>query len=123
MEVSPFAQSDHPFGVRPNSLCLGQSRLDPIVRDQAADLVCQQQIPMFGFAAQFDRLFCVAHRLLESHQFSLITPLAAHRGFNQSRFEFHSQAQTKLLQFFLDLVQRLFPEVAILQHLSLGLHR
>ena len=123
MEVAPLAQSDHPFSVRPNSLCLRQSRLDPIVRDEAANLVRQQQIPMLGLAAQFDRLFCVAHRFLESNQFSLIAPLTAHRGFNQSRFEFHPQAQPKLLELFLNLVQRLFPEVAILQHLSLRLHR
>ena len=65
MEVTAFAQSDHPFGKGPDSLCFCQSRLDSIVRDEAANLVGQQQIPMLGFASQFNRLLCVPHKFLK----------------------------------------------------------
>jgi hypothetical protein len=84
MEIAPFAQSDHPLGERPNSLCFRQGRLDSIVLDKAANLIRQQKIPMFGFAAQLDRFLCVTHKLLQRHQFSLVASFAAHRRFNQS---------------------------------------
>jgi hypothetical protein len=64
VEITPFAQSDHPLSIRSNSLCFCQSCLDSIVCDEAANLVCQQQIPMLGFPAQFDRLLCVTHSFL-----------------------------------------------------------
>jgi hypothetical protein len=84
MEIAPFAQSDHPLGERPNSLCFRQGRLDSIVLDKAANLIRQQKIPMFGFAAQLDRFLCVTHKLLQRNQFSLVASFAAHRRFNQS---------------------------------------
>ena len=123
MKIASFAEGDHPFGKWSYRFCLRQSGLDSVVGDKAAHLVRQQQIPMFGFAAQFYRLFCVAHKFLQGDQFFLITPFTAHRRFNQSGFKLHSETQAKLLQLFLDLVQRLLTKVPILQHLSLRLHR
>ena len=43
--------------------------------------------------------------------------------FYQTRLEFHTQTQTELLELVLDLVERFLPEVAILEHLTLGLLR
>jgi hypothetical protein len=84
MEITPLAQSDHPFGKRPNGLCFCQSRLDSIVGDEATNLIRQQKIPMLGFAAQLDRFLCVTHKLLERDQFPLVAPFASHGRFNQS---------------------------------------
>jgi hypothetical protein len=84
MEIAPFAQGDHPLGKRPNRLCLRQGSFDPIVLDKAANLIRQQKIPMFGFAAQLDRFLCVTHKLLQRDQFSLVASFAAHRRFDQS---------------------------------------
>jgi hypothetical protein len=123
MKIAPLAEGDHSFSKGSHRFRLRQCGLDSVVFDKTAHLVRQQQIPMLGFAAQFYRLFCVAHKFLQRDQFSLIAPFTAHWRFNQSGFKLHSEAQTKLLQLFLDLVQRLLPEVAILQHLSLRLHR
>jgi hypothetical protein len=123
MNIAPLTQSDHPLGKRPNRLCFRQSGLDAIMRDQAANLVRQQQISVLGFAAQLNRLLCVTHRLLQRYQFSFITPFGAHRRLHQTGFKLHPETKTKLLQFFFNFVQRLFAEVAILQHFGLGLHR
>jgi hypothetical protein len=65
MDIASFAQGDHPFGIGPHRFCLRQSRLDSIVLDEAANLIRQQEIPMLGFAAQFDRLLLVTHKFLE----------------------------------------------------------
>ena len=40
-------------------------------------------------------------------------------GFKQSVFEFHSKAQTQLLEFGFDFVERFLAEVSILQHFGL----
>src|ERR1700679_1170516 len=61
MKVASLAEGNHSFSIRPYRFSFRQSGLDSIELDQAANLVRQQQIPMFGFAAQFNRLFCVAH--------------------------------------------------------------
>jgi hypothetical protein len=62
MQIPSLAQGNHPFSKRPNRLGFRQGRLDSAVLDKAANLICQQQIPMLGFAAQFDRLLCVTHK-------------------------------------------------------------
>jgi integrase/recombinase XerD len=49
----------------------------------SANLVCQQQISMLGFPAQFDRIFRVMHNSLKRHQLAVLAPSAAHRRFDQ----------------------------------------
>jgi hypothetical protein len=59
------------------------------ILDEAASLVCHQQISMLGFPAQFfdrrlqkfDRLLRVTHNSLKRHQIAVLAPLAAHSAF------------------------------------------
>lgn len=79
MDITPFAQGNHSFGKRPDGFGLGQSRLDSIVLDKAANLVRQQKIPMLGFTTQFNRLLQMTHKFLERNQFTFIAPFHTHR--------------------------------------------
>ena len=54
-----------------------------LLLDEVANLVCQQQISMLGFPAQFDRIFRVTHDSLKRQQVAVLTPFAAHRRFDQ----------------------------------------
>src|SRR5262249_20754563 len=47
--------------------------------------------------------------------------IGAYRQINQARLELHAQAQPKLLQLVFNLIERLFAEVAILEHFGLSL--
>src|SRR5262245_9072786 len=42
---------------------------------------------------------------------------------DETGFELHAEAQAEAIELFLDLVERLFAEVAVLEHLLLGLLR
>jgi hypothetical protein len=55
VKIVPYAECNHLFSKGTDRLC--QGRLDSILLDEAANLVCQQQISMLGFPAQFDRIF------------------------------------------------------------------
>jgi hypothetical protein len=55
VKIVPFAECNQLFSKGTDRLC--QGRLDSILLDEAANLVCQQQISMLGFPAQFDRIF------------------------------------------------------------------
>jgi hypothetical protein len=54
-----------------------------ILLDEAANLVCQQQIAMLGFPAQFDLIFRVTHNSLKRRQLAVLAPFAALRRFDQ----------------------------------------
>ena len=98
MKVALLAESDHLFGEWPYGFCLCQSGFDAVLCNQAANLICKQQIPVFGFTAQFNRLLPVAHnQFLDRNKFRFFGSFAAHRRFYQAGFKLHSQAQTELL--------------------------
>jgi hypothetical protein len=61
METTSLGQSDHFFGQGPDSLCLGESRLDAPMLDKAASLIGEQSISMLGRAAQLNRSFTMTH--------------------------------------------------------------
>jgi|ERR1700730_8591476 hypothetical protein len=105
VKVASFSERNHLFGIRTYSLCLSQSSSDSIVLDEAANLVCEQQISMLGLPTQLDRLLRVAHNSLQGYELRFLTPFSTHRRFDQSRFEFHSEAETELLQLLLNFVQ------------------
>jgi len=83
VKIAPFAECNHVFSKGTDRLRLCQGRLDSILLDEAANLVCQQQISMLGFPAQFDRIFRVTHNSLKRHQLAVLAPFAAHRRFDQ----------------------------------------
>lgn len=80
-EDRPSAECNHLFSKGTDRL--RQGRLDSILLDEAPNLVCQQQISMLGFPAQFDRIFRVTHNSLKRHQLAVLAPFAAHRRFDQ----------------------------------------
>jgi hypothetical protein len=49
-EDRPFAECNHLFSKGTDRLRLCQGRLDSILLDEAANLVCQQQISMLGLS-------------------------------------------------------------------------
>jgi hypothetical protein len=51
METAAFGQSDHFFGQGPDSLCLGESRLDAPMLNQTARLVGKKSVPVLGCTA------------------------------------------------------------------------
>ena len=61
METAALGQSDHFFGQGPDSLCLGESRLDAPMLDKAARLIGEQSVSMLGRAAQLNRSFSMTH--------------------------------------------------------------
>src|SRR5271167_2029858 len=74
VKIAPFAECNHLFSKGTDRLRLCQGRLDSILLDEAANLVCQQQISMLGFPAQFDRIFRVMHNSLKRHQLDVLAP-------------------------------------------------
>ena len=78
-----FAECNHLFSKGTDRLRLCQGRLDSILLDEAPNLVCQQQISMLGFPAQFDRIFRVTYNSLKRHQPAVLAPFAALRRFDQ----------------------------------------
>jgi hypothetical protein len=91
VQIAAFAQCDHPFGERPNCLRLRQCCSDAAMLNEAANLVCQQQVPMLGLPAQFDSLLTVTHKFLQRYQLPLVASFPAHRRLNQPRFKLHSE--------------------------------
>ena len=83
MKIVPFAECNHLFSKGTDRLRLCQGGLDSILLDEAANLVCRQQISMLGFPAQFDRIFRVTLNSLKRHQLAVPAPFAAHRRFDQ----------------------------------------
>src|SRR5262245_19510521 len=87
---------------------------------------------MVSGAAQLDRLGSMSHtrRSAIFAQTLLLgssrcghwrSAISAYRQIDQARLELHAQAQPKLLQFVLDLVERFLTKIAILEHFRLGL--
>ena len=68
-----------PLKIAPFAECIFSKATDR----EAANLVCQPQISILGFSAQFDRIFRAMHNSLKRHQLDVLAPSAAHRRFDQ----------------------------------------
>src|SRR5207237_5808855 len=106
--------------------------LDPLMLDQAANLIGEQRFAMFRFATEPNCLFLMSHRLASSKSDALGCDLGgaisrstidSRDRFDQSNFELHSQTETELLKLVFDFVERFLPEVAVLEHFAFGLLR
>ena len=64
VKIAPFAECVIIFSAKGRSAFAFEGRLDSSLLDEVANLVCQQQISMLGFPAQFDRVFRVTHNSL-----------------------------------------------------------
>ena len=61
MQRPILSQGNHAFSERSHCLGFGQSCLDALVLNQAANLVRQQRLSMLGGAPELNRLFLVSH--------------------------------------------------------------
>ena len=116
MNRAAFAESDHFFRDGPGGFGFRQRGRDSFVLDQAANQVREHRVAMRAGSAQLSGSFKVAHRSRNDWHLRLFL-----RRVQQGRINVHSQRETEALQFVFDFVQRLFTEIAVLEHLSFSL--